>query len=138
MRSDIAEYCTYLGSDRPSIKDLCDHVVNSVANKWKRIGVQLLQPDQLNVLNIIATDHPSDAVSCCKCVLEKWLDTSTGATWNQLIGALKCPNVNLDYFADKLEQKLITEGNIYVVTLCQHICSWNKFITWAHLHAYHY
>ena len=88
-------------------------MVNDVAGKWKELGVQLLRSDQENRLNIIAVDHPHDAVSCCKCVLEKWLDTTTDATWNQLITALRSPSVQLDYLASQLEQMLSTECKIY-------------------------
>ena len=99
----------YTGSDRPTLKDLNDHVVMIVADKWNDLGVKLLRPDQENVIRIIAADHPHDAVSCCQCVLQKWLDTSTDATWNQLITALRSPIIQLDYLASQLEQKMITE-----------------------------
>ena len=56
------------------------------------------------MLNLIAADHPHDVMSCCKCVLGKWLDTTTDATWNQLIGALKSASVQLDYI---LEQNMM-------------------------------
>ena len=96
-----------IGSDRPSLKALHDHVVNSVAGKWKDLGVQLLPPD---MIDIIAADHPHDVVSCCKSVLKKWLETTTtDATWNQLIGALRSPSVQLHHFASHLEQMLCTE-----------------------------
>ena len=102
-----------IGSDRPSLKDLYDHVVNNVADKWRDLGVQLLRPDQEKMLDIIAADHPHDVVSCCKCVLKKWLDTSD-ATWNELIRALRSPTVQLDYFSGQLEKMMITECNTYV------------------------
>ena len=97
---------TCIGSGRPSLKDLSDLVVNNVADKWRDLGVQLLRPDQEKLLDIIATDYPHDVVSCCKCVLKKWLDTTTDATWNELTRALRSPSVQLDYFAGQLEQKL--------------------------------
>ena len=105
-----------IGSDRPSLRSLHDHVVNSVAGKWKDLGVQLLPPE---MVDIIAEDHPHDVVSCCKCVLKKWLDTTTDATWNQLIKALRSPSVQLDYLAGQLEQMLIPEhrGNSYLTIL---------------------
>ena len=102
-----------IGNQPPSLKDLYDHVVNEIAHKWRDLGVQLLRPDQGNVLNIIAVDHPNDAVSCCKCVLEKWLDTTSDATWNELIRALRSPSVQLVSFAGQLEQMLITECKVY-------------------------
>ena len=99
-----------IGSDRPSLRSLYDHVVINVAgvgeSKWKDLGVQLLQS---NVVGIIAADHPHDVVSCCKCVLEKWRETATNPTWNQLIRALRSPSVELNYLASQLEQLLITE-----------------------------
>ena len=91
-------------------------MVNNVADKWRDLGVQLLRPDQQNQLNIIAADHPHDVVGCCKCVLKKWLDTTSDATWNELIRALRSPSVQLDYLAGQLEQMLITaECKISVV-----------------------
>ena len=78
-----------------------------VAHKWKDLGLQLLQSDQANMLNITEANHPHDVESCCKCVLEKWLDASTDATWNQLIGALKSPSIQLDYVANQLEQNIM-------------------------------
>ena len=82
--------------------------MNDAADKWKELGVQLLRSDQE-----IAVDHPGDAVSCCKRVLEKWLDTTTDATWNQLITALRSPSVQLNNLASQLEQKLSKECKIY-------------------------
>ena len=103
-------------SDRPSLRSLHDHVVNSVAGKWKDLGVQLLPPE---MVDIIAADHPHDVVSCCQCVLKKWLDTTTDASWNQLIKALRSPSVQLDYLAGQLEQMLIPGhlGNSHVTIL---------------------
>ena len=95
-----------IGSDRPSLKALHDHVVNTVAGKWRDLGVQLLPPD---MVDIIAADHPHDVVSCCKYVLKKWRETTTDATWNQLISALRSTSVQLDYFAGQLERMLSPE-----------------------------
>ena len=98
-----------IGSGRPSLKDLHDHVVNNAAVKLRDFGVQLLRPDQEKMLDIIAADHPHDVVSCCKCVLKKWLDTTSDATWNELIRALRSPSVQLNYVAGQIEQMFITE-----------------------------
>ena len=75
-----------------------------MADKWKDVGVQLLRSDQEKMLDIIVADHPHDVVSCCKCVFKKWLETTTDATWNQLIKALRSPSIRLDYLAGQLEQ----------------------------------
>ena len=107
------ECIAFTGRDRPSLKDLYDHVVMNVASKWRDLGVQLLRPDQETILDIIEKDCPHDAASCCKRVFKDWLDTTTDATWNELIRALRSPSVQLDYVASKLEQKMVTECKGY-------------------------
>ena len=102
-----------IGNDSPTLKDLYDHMVNNVADKWRDLGTQLLLPDQEKMLDIIAADHPRDVVSCCKCVLKKWLDTTSDATWNELIRALRSPSVQLGYLTGQLEQMMMRECKIY-------------------------
>ena len=99
------------------LRDLYVHVVGSVAENWKDVGVQLLRPDQTYQLGIIETNYPQDAVRCCKCVLEKWLETSQRgiATWDQLIKALK--RIQLDHFASELEQRLKPECKVIAMYL---------------------
>ena len=99
----------HIGNDRPSLKDLHDHVVMKVADRWKDLGVQLLRSDQEKMLDIIEADHPHDAVRCCKCLFKKWVDATEDARWNVLIKALKGPSVQLDYLAGQLEKMLIIE-----------------------------
>ena len=71
------------------------------------------------MLDIIAADNPRDVVRCCKCVFKKWLETTSDATWNELIRALRSPSVQLDYFASQLEQKMITECEICIIMTTQ-------------------
>ena len=100
----------HTGSDRPSVKDLHEHVLTNVADKWDDLGDQLLvRPDQANVVNIIRANHPGDVISCCKRILKEWLDTTEDATWNQLISALRSPSVRLHHFAGQLEHMLTAE-----------------------------
>ena len=87
--------------------------MRKVAAKWRELGVQLLRSDQTNELDIIAANYPQDVVGRCQRVIEKWWDTNTGATWNQLIAVLKGPSVQLDHFAGKLEQMLTPECKLY-------------------------
>ena len=108
-----------VGNKRPLLKDLHDHVLLEVADKWRDLGVQLLAPDHQGVLKVIAADHPRDVVSCCKCVLEKWLDTTADATWSQLIRALRSPSIQLDYLAGQLEQILIKECETMEFCTCE-------------------
>ena len=99
------------------LKDLHDHVVQKVAHKWKDLGVQLLRTDQQEALRIIELDHPRDTVECCKCVFEKWLDTTTDATWNWLISALRSPTVQLDYLAAQIENMMVVEVRFVIVLM---------------------
>ena len=103
----------YIGSDRPLIKDLYDYVPENVAEKWKKLGVQLLRSNQ--TVDVIEADHFPDSTTCCKRVLDKWLEVEAHATWSQLIRALRSPSVKLDYFANHLEQMLLQQrfyGNV--------------------------
>ena len=43
--------------DRPSERDLNNHVIPEVADKWKEIGIELLDSDSTKVLDIIEHDH---------------------------------------------------------------------------------
>ena len=61
-------------------------------------GSTLLLPQHQGILDIIAKDHPSDTLTCCKRMLKKWLETTTDATWNQLLSALRSPIVQLGYY----------------------------------------
>ena len=104
------------GHCRPSLKDLCEHVVPTVADKWKDIGVHLLDSTLLDqrVLEVIAADHPHSVEACCKSMFEKWLSTQEKASWNQVIEAIQ--NVGLCYLASQLETKL--KGEYIYVILC--------------------
>ena len=105
-------YIVHIGKGRPLLKTLHDHVVMKIADRWKDLGLQLLQSDQQYILNIIATNHSNDAVKCCKCFLKKWLETAPDATWNQLIEALRSPGIQLIDLADQIEQ-MIKQCKIY-------------------------
>ena len=80
-----------------------------------------MKPDQRTELDIIKKDHPHDSVECCNCLFQKWLDTDTNATWDQLIAILRKPSIELDYFATQLiEQIKSIEREVYSNNL--HAC----------------
>ena len=94
------------------MKDLYEHVVPTIADKWRDIGVQLLDSNLLDqrVLEVIAADYPHNIEGCCKSMFEKWLSTKKEASWNQLIQAID--NIGLSYQASQLERKLTGENYI--------------------------
>ena len=106
----------YVGTDEPSLKELRVYVVQGAAPKWRDLGEQLLPPKA--VLDIIEAGSPRDTVSNCERVLDRWLMTAEDATWNQLIRALRSPNVELNYLADRLKKMII-------ITECE---KYNKYI----------
>ena len=110
----------YTGDSRPILRDLYDQVVPSIADKWKDLGVQLLDPSLIDqrVLEVIAADHPHSVEDCCESVFEKWLNTQEDASWQQLLEALK--SVQLDYLSSQIENKLKT-GMIFVFTTLIHV-----------------
>ena len=56
----FVRYCndagTLLGCDRPSERDLNNHVIPEAANQWRKIGVELLDDDSVKQLDIIESD----------------------------------------------------------------------------------
>jgi len=101
-----------LGCDCLLLKDLYDHVVPSVADKWRYIGVYLLHPTLIRkrVLDVIEADHPHSVEDYCKRMFEKWLSTQKDASWNQLIEVIN--NIGLCSLASQLEKGLI--GKVYI------------------------
>lgn len=110
MFTCFSQYCILLcylvADDRPSVKDLHNHVVGRVASKWRDLGIQLLNPTNESIFDIIEEDHPKNIIACCKSMLQKWLDMKTDATWNQILNALRSSCVQLYYLADEIESKL--------------------------------
>ena len=110
-------YIVFIGSDRPLLRDLHNHVMTQAAHKWRDLGIQLLEYYQID---IIEATYPRDDVRCCMVVLKRWLETSVDASWNQLIRALRSPGVQLDHLVDQLEQMMRTECKMYSNTVVTH------------------
>ena len=106
----------YTGSDRPLLRDLYRYVMKQAAHKWKDLGIELME-DHYKI-HMIAANHPHDDVRCFKEVLQRWLEISPDASWNQLIRALR--SVELVSFADQLEKMLGIKCKIYsnITTNC--------------------
>ena len=102
----------YVGSDRPLFKDLHKHVVKVAPYMWRDLGIELLPYQHHEVLNIIEADYPHDSARCCQRVLQRWLETTTDATWNRVISALRSPRVELNDLACHLEQMIIRESEL--------------------------
>jgi len=112
--SNLRLYIT--GNNRPTLKLLNKLVKPHVTTKWHDLGIELLEVD-LKTLDEIQNNYPRDANMCCTRMFQLWLDGQPGASWRQLLQALKEPNIGMYELANKIEQKLISinEGNVYIV-----------------------
>ena len=102
-------HTSLLGTDRPALKYLYAHVRGNIANDWYDIGVALLDPGDEVVLDTINNNHPGDSEKCAAKMLKLWLDRKPGASWDQLLEALREPNIKLNTLATKIEE-ILSEG----------------------------
>ena len=93
------------GCDRPTLRDLTIHVIPSVANRWFELGVLLLDIKYQNQLTIIEADIRNDAVTCCRKMFIRWLNTDELASWDKLVEAVRI--VQLNNVANDIEQLLL-------------------------------
>ena len=91
---------------KPTKQKILDHVVPYVIPQWFELGVKLLKEDHESHLDVIQLNHSGDNKMCCMKMFWCWLNTNTDATWQQLIGALQSPAVELPVVAAKLEKML--------------------------------
>lgn len=112
----------HAGENRPTLKLLNRHVKKEAANKWYDLGIELLENEDVEELNVIRNNHPNDAGTCCTEMFQLWLRKQPKATWKQLIQALKQPGIEMNELANKIEQILasITQG--IPSSTCQMFC----------------
>ena len=68
------------------MKDLFKYFIPHYAAQWEDIGVYL-DIDQI-YLRIIKADHPNDVKSCCRYLLQRWLELDPVPTWDKLFTAI--------------------------------------------------
>lgn len=116
--------CT-VGHERPTFRYLNRHVRQSVASKWYDLGIQLLEEDNIEELDVIRYQHPADNSACCRKMFRLWLSLQSTASWNQLINSLRQPGVDLDHVATEIEQMLLQSkpsGHFSKQSKCVYIC----------------
>jgi len=99
-------YPNIVGNSLPTLKELQQHVVPHVADKWYHLGVALLDEKKAE-LRTIKHDNNNKCKACCLAMFEYWLQIQPSATWNSLIEALESPCVELFTVAANL-RKLFT------------------------------
>ena len=80
-------------------------MIPSVATRWYELGLVLLDTKYHNKLTIIEDDVRNDAVTCCRKMFSKWLNTDELASWDKLIKAVRI--VQLNNVANDIEQLLL-------------------------------
>ena len=99
-----------IGTDHPVLKYLYKHVKADIANNdWYEIGVELFDAGDEAVLNRIKDSNPGDTNKCAAEMLRLWLVRNPKASWNQLLEALREPNIGLNKLATKIE-KMLSKG----------------------------
>ena len=100
--------CTlFIGNQKPSLRFLNRYVRGEVGLKWYDLGTELLDSDDIGTLDTIEADHPSDHNKCCVKMFKLWLRKQPSASWNQLIEALKQPDIEFHALATRIEQMLV-------------------------------
>ena len=92
------------GANRPALKYL-HRFKNDICKHWYDLGVQLLHNDDVAKLDNVQANF-KDVDQCCSRMFRIWLDSSTSATWNDLILALRV--IDLRDLATKIEGALTT------------------------------
>ena len=110
--TDIAHFyflrTCYTGDDHPALKELYRHVKKPIAANWFSVGVELFAEDDVKQLNTIKSNNAGNADACCAEMFRLWHEKYPEATWNDLIGALRAPGVELNDTASKIEGMLLS------------------------------
>ena len=77
---------TYIGNEKPKLKDLNDYVAVNFATNWKQLGRNLDIREDL--LKIIEKNYPQDCEECCSKMLNEWLELTPNATWGIILEVL--------------------------------------------------
>ena len=95
------------------------------------MGIELLDVEDLKALDVIQSNYPKDASTCCTKMFQLWLDRQPEASWEQLIQALR--ELNMFDPANTIEQKLImisNKGKLFISDVDSYkltfkSCQWN-------------
>ena len=71
------------------MKLLNKYVRDKVASHWYYFGLELLEDEYIEQLDIIEKNHPGDVQRCCIEMFKYWLQIDTEATWIKLTDSLE-------------------------------------------------
>jgi len=81
-------------------------VVPKVAINWYELAIQLFSESQLPRLDEIRRVNSNDLQKGCIEMVKYWLVVTPGATWNDIISALKAPGLTMLAIADDIEKEV--------------------------------
>ena len=72
------------------MRDVNRYIVEQQAAQWERLGLELGLKNY-HIANISKDNehNPNRSVTCCREMLQKWLDFDPSASWNKLDDAIK-------------------------------------------------
>ena len=95
-------------NDSPDDKYLNKYVREKVSaagtNKWRDLGVELMEQCDVNVLDAIKSNS-NDNSECCSKMFTLWRQRTPKISWKQLIEALK--EIHLTQLASEIEKLLL-------------------------------
>ena len=72
------------------MRDLNRYIVEQQAVQWERLGLELgLKDYHIAIISKDNEHNPNRSVTCCRKVLQKWLEIDPSATWGKLDDAVK-------------------------------------------------
>ena len=78
----------HIGANKPTLK-LLTRYRDDISPYWRDLGLQLLQEEYTNKLNVIQANHRTKVEDCCDEMFQLWLAVDTKASWDKLIDALE-------------------------------------------------
>ena len=86
-------------------------IIESIASKWKVVGIHLNFDPTGNTINYIGANHPFDPEACCTEMMMKWLGGRgrQPANWATLVRVLK--NAGFSVLAVVVEQLVLTPAD---------------------------
>ena len=123
----------FAGHQKPYLRFLNRYVRGLVGLKWHDLGIELLDSDDIEQLDIIEAEHGSDLDKCCTKMFQLWLRKQPTASWNQLIEALRGPDIELHALASNIEQILLqpkSQGYLFILVMRSLLHTYSIFFCW--------
>ena len=94
---------TYIEFAKPTMNEICRHIRDEAACRWKDLGIELVIPT--HQLDIILMNNPHNMQECCTQMFSYWLQTDTEASWSKLLNALR--NTAQNSLANKIKTEIL-------------------------------